>query len=356
MKKKAGRDNPNKGLFMSYLSKGLAIVASVMLATAAAAGSGLAQTKTLRMANWLPPVHHMTTSLAKWTGEVEAASGGSLKIQVLPPGLAKPPGQYDLAKNGITDLSWGVAAYTRGRFPMIRALELPWLSPNAEVGSISLWQWMEKNGLIEKEFSDTKLIAAFAHGPGVLHSKKRVRVLADLKGLKIRVGGGGVAMASKLGAVPIAMPATKAHESLQKGTTSGAFFPWESIKGFRLAKLVKYHLQFPGGLYSTSFFLTMNKGSWRRLSAEHKAVLNRVGRAWGSQYIGRFWDVADNVGKKLARANGNTITTIDPAELERWRTKVQFMADEWVAKADKAGYDGRALLADLKSIIRKNSQ
>ncbi|MEE8436323.1 MAG: TRAP transporter substrate-binding protein [bacterium] len=335
---------------------GVLIAAVALTAVAFPPGTSLAQTKTLRMANWLPTVHHMTLTLKAWTNEVERASGGTLKIRVLPPGLAKPPGQYDLAKNGIVDISWGVAAYTRGRFPLVRVMELPFMSPNAEVGSLSLWQWYIKHGLNELEFNDTRLLLAFVHGPGVLHTKKQVRNLEDLAGLKLRVGGGGVAMADKLGAVPVPMSATKAHESLQKGTTTGALFPWESIKGFRLNKLVKYHLTFPGGLYTTSFFMTMNKRSWNKLSDEHKSVLNRVGRAWGSQFIGRFWDSADTVGKQAALANGNTVSAIDPAEMDRWREKIRFMSEEWVAKANAAGQDGRALLDDLIAIIKKNSR
>ena len=206
---------------------------------------------------------------------------------------------------------------------------------------------------MDKEYSDTKLIATFVHGPGVLHSKKQIQTLEDLKGVKLRVGGGGVAMSDQLGAVPVAMSATQAHESLQRGTTEGTLFPWESVRGFRLAKLVSYHLEFPGGLYTTPFFLTMNKESWSNLSDDHKAVLNKVGGAWGSRFIGKHWDDADTAGKKAAMDNGNTISTIDPAELKRWREKTQFMADDWIKKADEAGYDGKALLMDLQQTIEK---
>lgn len=338
---------------MPYFLKRFAGVMTALLLIGTAANTTLAQTKNLRMANWLPPVHHMTQTLANWVAEVDKASGGTLKINVLKAPIAKPPGQYDITKNGIVDLSWGVPAYTPGRFAMMRVIELPFLSPNAEIGSIGLWDWYQKNNLMAKEYSDTKLITAFVHGPGVLHSKKQIRTLEDLKGVKLRVGGGGVAMSNELGAVPVAMPATQAHESLQRGTTEGALFPWEGVKGFRLSKLVSHHLQFPGGLYTTPFFLVMNKKSWGKLSDAHKAVLNKTGGAWGARFIGKHWDVADALGKKTAEAIGNQISTINPTELKRWREKTQFMADNWVKKANAAGYDGKALLMDLQQTIKK---
>ena len=306
---------------MSHFWKKLSGTLFSLAWVAVFAHAGWAQTTTLRMANWLPPVHHMTETLRKWAGEVEKASNGSLKIDLLKAPLGKPPAQYDLAKNGVVDIAWGVPAYTPGRFHMMRVMELPFLSPNAEKGSAGLWEWYSKHNLLEKEFADTKLLAAFVHGPGVLHSKKEILSLEALDGVKLRVGGGGVAMSDQLGAVPVAMPATQAHESLQRGTTEGALFPWESVKGFRLGKLVGHHLEFPGGLYTTPFFLVMNQKSWDNLSEAHKAVLNKVGGAWGSRFIGKGWDAADVVGKKEALDFGNTISTIDPKELARWKEK-----------------------------------
>ena len=107
----------------------------------------------------------------------------------------------------------------------------------------------DRHGFEKEEFKGAKLVAPFVHGPGLLHSKKEIKTLEDLKGVKIRVGGGGVLIAKSLGAVPVAMSAPKAHESLQRGTTDAAFFPYEAVHGFKLAKLVKYHLEIPGGLY-----------------------------------------------------------------------------------------------------------
>lgn len=337
---------------MSYIWKKTGGLVFALFVATVLSSTSFAQTK-LRMANWLPPVHHMTQTLANWVAEVDKASGGSLKIEVLKAPLAKPPGQYDLAKNGIVDISWGVPAYTPGRFGMMRVMELPFLSPSAEIGSAGLWEWYTKHNLAAKEYSDTKLLAAFVHGPGVLHSKKEIHTLQELSNVKLRVGGGGVAMSEKLGAVPVAMPATQAHESLQRGTTEGALFPWEAVKGFRLGKLVSYHLEFPGGLYATPFFMTMNQKSWNELSAAHKEVLNKVGGAWGSRFIGKHWDDADSAGKKVAQANGNKISTIAPTEFKRWKERTQFMADEWIKKANDAGYDGKAMYQDLQEIIKK---
>ncbi len=211
--------------------------------------------------------------------------------------------------------------------------------------------WYEKNGLIGKEFGDTRLLTVWVHGPGILHTKKRIATLDDLKGVKLRVGGGGIFLAKQLGAVPVAMPATKAHESLLRGITAGAFFPFEAIRGFRLQKLVTHHLLVPGGLYTVPFFLTMNKKRWASLSRNAQEALSQAGGRAGAKLIGRKWDEGDKIGMKIARDNGNTIEEITPAELEKWSARTDQIFVEYLAKMKKAGHDGEALLADLRATV-----
>jgi TRAP-type transport system periplasmic protein len=342
-------------LKLKQISSTMAVAVAVTGITLSSAHAE--KTVTLRMSHWLPPVHQLTKAINGWIADVKKESGGTLIIKLDKGPVAKVPGMYDVAKNGIRDMSWGVAGYTPGRFPVFRALELPFLSPNAEVGSVAMWDWYHRNKLDEKEITDTKLITLWVHGPGVVHTKKPVATIEDLKGVKLRVGGGGVQIAKLLGAVPVAMSATKAHESLRRGTTSGALFPFEAIKGFRLTKLVTYHMEVPGGVYATPFFMTMNKNSWNKLSPKHQAVLMKVGGGAGARYIGKHWgDDADKIGRAAAIANGNKITTVSASELKRWHTLLQPMYADWTKKVKAKGYDADALLADLRATIAKYSK
>lgn len=329
------------------------LAAATTLATLGLSQPALAQDNvTLRMATWLPAGHHLSISLKDWAAQIEEASGGSLTIAFDSAPLAKPPGQYDLARDGIADMAYHVLGYTPGSFTVMRGTELPFLSPSAEIGSQATWDWYERN-IGTKEFPDTTLITAWIHGPGHLHTNKEVTKLEDLEGMKLRVGGGGVAMSEALGAVPVAMSATQAHEALLRGTTDGTLFPWEAIAGFKLTDLVPYHLEVPGGLYATPFALVMNTAAFDKLSAEHQALLRDYGGLAGAKFVGRRWDEADAAGSAAAKANGNTIQTLSPEEVERWREKVSFMSDEWIEKANKEGWDGAALLTDLKETIAK---
>lgn len=336
---------PNN-LKMSLLAGAAAIVAVGFTGSTQAQ-----QTISLKFANWLPPVHHWTKTAAEFSKSIEKASGGSIKIAIDKSAVAKPPGQYDLAKNGVRDLIMAVAGYTPGRFPLYRMAEVPFLTPNSETGSEGFHRWYTKNGFDKEEFKGTVLISAFVHGPGLLHSKKEVKTIADLKGMKIRAAGGGALIAKGLSAVPVAIPAPSAHESLQRGTTDAAFFPWEAVHGFKLSKLVKYHVEVPGGLYTTPFMIAMSKKKFDGLPANARRALMTAGGAAGAKFIGKRWDDADKVGKADAIAAGNKIMTLGPDQQKVWAKAIDVVRKNWIQKANEKGKDGPALLKELRAMM-----
>lgn len=338
----------------TFMTSGIAATA---LAFGLSATTAFADTVTLRMSTWLPPKHHHTSvTLPKWIAAVEEASGGTLKIKIDPAPIAKPPGQYDIVRDGAADMSYHVTAYTPGPFEILRGAELPFLSPNAEIGSQAAFDWYDRNVGFDKEFNDVKIITMFVHGPGAVHTKEPIKTLDDLAGVKLRVGGGGVRMAEALGATPVALPAPQAYEAIQKGVADGAMFPFESIAGFRLGELVNYHLEIPGGLYTTPFAVMMNKAKFDGLSDEHKKVLTDLGGVAGAKILGKGWDDADAVGRAKAIEQDGVFHTLSSAELAKWKEKIAFMDAAWIEKANAAGLDGAALLEDFKATVAKYSK
>src|SRR4030095_4102789 len=75
--------------------------------------------------------------------------------------------------------------YEPGRFPVMGAMELPFLFANAKEGSAALDAWYRKYA--PKEMADVHYCLTFAHDPGTFHStKKKIVVPGDIKGMKIR--------------------------------------------------------------------------------------------------------------------------------------------------------------------------
>src|SRR5205823_14834935 len=93
------------------------------------------------------------------------------------------------------------------------------------------WKHFHKVG----EYKGVKLLGVFTHGPGQMFTKRPVKSIADVQGLKIRTGGGIAEQVAKaLGASAFVKPAPESYELLSSGVADGVFFPLESIISFKL--------------------------------------------------------------------------------------------------------------------------
>ena len=152
------------------------------------ATGALAQDKTfeLKLSHWVPPSHPLQKALEDWGASVEKDSGGTIKYKVYPAQqLGKAFDHYDMARDGIADLTYINPGYQPGRFPIIGAGELPFLMTNAKGGTQALDAWYRKYAA--QEMKDVKFCLAFVHDPGAFHSRtKKIVVPDDIKGMKIR--------------------------------------------------------------------------------------------------------------------------------------------------------------------------
>lgn len=315
--------------------------------------SASAQKQTIKFAQWTGPAHHMAKTLQDWGDLVAKESGGNLVVEVDKAPLAKPPGQYDLVKNGVRDMAWPVASYTRGRFDLMLVGELPWNCPNATVCSQALTKWYAKHGFDTKEFNDgaTKWLFTNNHGPGTIHSTVELTNLEQIKGVKMRAGGSGVPIAKSLGMSAVSMSATEVHEALQRKTVDGVLFPWEAVPSFRLTEMVSFHLEIPGGLYAGTFFYPINLKTFDGLTAGNRAALLRASGVAGAKLLGEHWDAADKVARDAAIKRGNKIHTLSADERRRWEPLLDFVRQDWVKMANEKGLDGNALIDDFKSMV-----
>ena len=80
-----------------------------------------------------------------WGAAVEKASGGTIHYKVFPAQqLGKAFDHYDMARDGIADVTYVNPGYQPGRFPIIGAGELPFLMSDAKGGSEGLDAWYRK--------------------------------------------------------------------------------------------------------------------------------------------------------------------------------------------------------------------
>ncbi|MCK5682276.1 TRAP transporter substrate-binding protein, partial [bacterium] len=293
--------------------------------------NSLAKEKKFRLSYsiFFPPTHAQCIAGEAWAKEIEKRSNGQIEITVYPGGtLTKAPQVYDGVVNGISDIGMSCFAYTRGRFPLLEGLDLPVGYPDGKTATRIATKIAEEFN--PKEVRDTKVLYIHAHGPGVLHSKKRaIQHLADLKGMKVRSTGLSAKIVKTLGALPVAMPQGDTYEALQKGTVDGTIGPIEVLKGWKQGEVIQYSTEIPGIGYTTSMFVVMNKRKWQALPDNLKKIFTDVSREWVAVQ-GQAWDDADAAGRAYTLERGNKIYTLTESESAKWKTKVKPILDDYI--------------------------
>jgi len=316
-------------------------------ATAMVAGT-MASSETLTMSSWVPPTHFIHTDfLVPFTEKVAEVTQGRVNVMILPAPLASPPQHWELARNGVADITWGNFTYEPERFVSLWFAEFPNAGTNAEAQSRALWQTYEAYLGDNAAFAGVKMLAVGMFGGGQLHhGSKTVTSLDDMANVKFRMGGPiQEKLLTSLGAVPVAAPATKAYEMLESGVIDGSLHTMESVVNFRLEDSLEHHTIFPNGFYDATFFVVMNGAKWDGLSDEDKAAIegiigDELSAAWGKNF-----DMQSPAAIEKLSAAGHDIVEASPELIAAVDTIYDAMVADWVEAAKAAGVaDPQAML------------
>jgi TRAP-type C4-dicarboxylate transport system substrate-binding protein len=309
----------------------------------------------LRLSHWVPPSHPLQKSIEEWLASVSKASGGTITGTVFPAQqLGKAFDHYDMARDGIADLTYVNPGYQPGRFPVIAAGELPFLMNDGKNSTRALDAWYRKYAAAEMK--DVKFCLAFVHDPGVFHSRtKKIMVPGDIKGMKIRPAHATMAaFVTQLGGTNVQAGAPEVRDVLEKGVADAVTFPWGSIPLFGIDKVVKYHMDVP--LYVTTFVWVMNKAKYDGLSAaQKKAVDDNCTNEAALKFAAEWADFEHGGRAKIQAMSDHEVYSITPAQVAEWRKASEPLQNVWADGVKKAGLDPAAVMKELKDSLGKFS-
>ncbi len=328
------------------------LIASAL--TALSLGAAQAQDKPvmLKLSSWVPAQHALNPALQAWADSLKAASGGTLTSTLFPSEqLGKAFDHYDMARDGIADFSYVNPGYQPGRFPIFAASSLPFMVKNAKAGSAAIDAWYR--AYAAKEMKDVHFCFAFAHDPGALHSRKKVVLPTDLKGMKVRPATATIGqMVTLLGGTNVQASAPESRDMLERGVADAITFPWGSLSLFGIDKVVKFHMDVP--LYVTPFVWVMNKDKYDAMSANQKKAVDAHCTSKWAEKVGSAWadfEIAGHV--KLAADTGREVYKLTPDQLKAWQQAVAPLQDQWAADVKKAGQDPAAVMGAFKQSLTK---
>jgi len=308
----------------------------------------------LRFSHWVPPTHPMHAAAVAWADSIDKASNGTIKVAIFPSQqLGRAFDHYNMGRDGIADVSHVNPGYEPGRFPIIGAVELPFIFSNAKEGSAALDAWYRRYA--EREMKDVRYCLAFAHDPGTFHlTKKKVVVPADVAGLKVRPPNAVIAnWMTSLGATNVQASAPEIRDILEKGVAEAAGAPWGSMLLFGIDKVTKYHIDSP--FYVSEQVWVLNKAKYDAMSPAQKKVMDQHCSSEWALKIAAPWAEFEAGGKdKIKAMPGHEVYPLTAEQLAAWRKSAEPVMATWEDGVRKANGDPKAILDDLRKTLVEN--
>jgi len=318
------------------------LIAAALLALAAS--SAFADPVQLKFAYPTPPNNALFAGMQAWADEVNKSSNGAVEIKIYSAGvLSDIANMYDRITGGVADIGFAVFGPVSSVFPKTNVGTLPFEARNHREDAIALWRLYEK-GVISDEFAKFHPLAFIVFPGLVIHSKKPIHTLEDMKGMKVSVEGRVLStMMPRLGAAPISLTPAELYQSLQRGLVDAVPQGWPSVPTFHLDEVTNFHLEAPLG-FNTGY-VAINNDVYAKLPRDGRAAIDKLS---GMAYVERLIaadDTMQAIGRDATKAMaGQTIAQLDPKEEARWKEAVAPVTEEWV----KATPDGAHVLAAFR--------
>jgi len=279
-----------------------------------------------------------------------------LKINMFPVNtLLKSEEMYDGVVSGTADIVSSSMGYTRGRFPVMEGFELPGIYFGSATATVAgAWEGYKK--FRPKEFSDVKVLWFYSAGPGMLYTKKEVRSLSELKGMRIRATGNTAAAIKAMGAIPVAMPMADVYEALSKGVVEGQIAPPEVLKGWKQAEVTNYIVILPP-VYNSIMYTVMNLKKWNSLPGEVQIAIDAINEGF-SVRAAKIWDAQQVTGgiDYGIKEHGMKMVKWPDADMQQAMALMQPLLDAYVERVNEKGLPGQEILDFVEERAAINSK
>lgn len=287
-----------------------------------------------------------------WEEMVTKESNGEFQFKNYLNGVLHPANQgFRAVASNVCDLTTGYPSYSAKSFHLAKVNDLPFLFPNTYIGPLVMETLYPKYFKKEYEKMGVYLGAWINVSQYHLISKRPVRSVADLKGLKVRsVGGISNDILKALGAVPVMMQSAESYTSLQSGVVDAVMFPDGSAVAYKLYEIAKYSIRI--GFMNMGVPYCMNKKFFDGLTKEQKEFFYFKLRQ-GSQIISQGYDIDDKLAYEVMKENGVEFIEFSAEEQAKMHQLVQPVYEKFIAECEEDGYPAKAMMEDMKKLIEQ---
>jgi len=282
----------------------------------------------------------------EWCEGIKEKSGGELIFKPFPAKAVAADNNalFEAVRNGVLQGMNPFTLYWSGKIPASVFLS------SYPAGPDQPHQWdtmFYSMGMLEKTREIYKKYGLFYVGPiqhdsNIIHSKKPVNTLDDLKGMKIRVPGGMVAeVFQQFGVSTVSLPGSDIFPALEKGTIDAADYVGPAVNyelGF--SQVTDYIIFGPPGVMSIYqpvdlMDLTVNLRNWNNLDPKLQKLVEDEVRNYSQIHYLTIQKRNIEAMKKF-RADGDTVTRLSQADLAEFRRAAIPIWYKWANKDEDA--------------------
>lgn len=299
------------------------------------------------------PSHPFSKADQEWMAFVEKRSAGRLKIKPLWSGaLLSSDMSMEELRHGVADIGLITPIYVRGGTHLIRIQSGFYQGADSVESQVALYRCIaEANPQVARELTGLKVLAVQGGTlPGLVTTKRPVRRLADIKGLRIRAPTELLSVLDSLGADPVNMPMGEVYSAMAKGVIDGVIAPEDTFKSLHFAEISKhfYQIAVPRGAYPAR---AMSAGRWNALALQDRAVLEEGVAIWEAA-LARQVRAAVDKGKAEAAAYKVAFHPATAADQQRFDAIYLRDSQANARGLEAFGIDGEAAFRSARAAVQ----
>ena len=287
-----------------------------------------------------------------WGSEVEKQTKGEVKVKYLWGGVLGPAKEaLESLKNGVYDLSMVPPTYVPKQLPLWTAFEVPFVTSSMWAYGMTMWD-MKDDPVLKHEIErwKVKILIPIMPTSFELMSRKPLRNLADLNGLKVRSYGMFADVLKEFGAHTVSIASAELYENMQRGVVDAGILPWpDFFVSYRVNELSKYGLVLGGfGYIANPFCISMD--SWNKIPKKNQDIMLKLAR----QAVDKNIEISKSLAAPalaLFKKQGIEVNHLSKEERDKMVVVAKKVWENWIETKEKEGYkDARRI---LETIVKK---
>ncbi len=300
------------------------------------------QSMNIKFSTWHVPVgYEVKTVWEPMLEDLKKKSNGRISSTMYAgAALGKGPEHYDIVAKGLSDMGYFTATWTPGRFPLTDVLSLAAWVDGKDVAT-DIGNAMYKR-VLQQEFQGVKMVELNGCIQAFLWTKKPVKTLEDVKGMRIRSPGGFQTNYIKaIGAEPIFMPLGDVYLAMETGTVDGLVTCPPLVISGRLYEVAKHGVVATFGCVSEG--VIMNGDSWKKSPDDLKPMIDQVCNNPFNTTGGLTRDVYKKMLKELTDKKVE-LYNLPSNEAERWYDRFRDVTRKWVTDLEGKGLKAKEVV------------